>query len=138
MISDWATSSVICCRHRLQMASSRRKFKMNIRQRKTIVLVRPNSSLVSFIKPTIYIVICSYATDQHDGMAWKVNERLGKVRLLFQRFLILKKRALYSAWKLSEFFGKPLTLSRAMISTFPNNTEKIKCGKIFLLRGLIM
>ena len=43
MISGWATSSVICCRHRLQMASNRRKFKINIRQRKTIVLVRPNS-----------------------------------------------------------------------------------------------
>lgn len=48
MISDWETSSVICCRHRLQMASSRRKFKnINIRQRK-----------ISFSEINIFLLIC--------------------------------------------------------------------------------
>jgi len=66
------------------------------------------------------------------------EQKTGESAIIISEIFNFKKRALYSAWKLSEFFGKPLTLSRAMISTFPNSTEKKKCGKIFLLRGLIM
>ena len=51
IISGWATSSVICCRHHLQTASSRRRYNtINIRQRKIVVCsvaTFPNSGMVS-------------------------------------------------------------------------------------------